>query len=108
MGQSAAEAYKKGEISKSQYDSMMKPFFGEPSERLSKTIEEEQSELRADGGRMGYGAGSRVMDFFTPKGKAAKGIMGTELGYDGIMEMINLLSSSGLANLSRSVNCDNK
>ena len=96
MGQSAAEAYKKGEISKSQYDSMMKPFFGEPSERLSKTIDQEQSELRADGGRMGYGVGSRVMDFFTPKGKGAKGIMGTELGHDGIMEIISLLSSSGL------------
>ena len=96
MGQSAAEAYKKGEISKSQYDSMMKPFFGEPSERLSKTIDQEQSELRADGGRMGYGAGSKVMDFFTPKGKGAKGIMGTELGHDGIMEIISLLSSSGL------------
>jgi hypothetical protein len=53
-------------------------------------------EEAAMGGRIGYGAGSRVMDFFTPKGKGAKGILGTELGHDGIMEIISLLSSSGL------------
>ena len=37
---------------------MMKPFFGEPSERLSKKISEEQKELRANGGRIGFNEGS--------------------------------------------------
>jgi len=58
VGQNAAKAYKAGDISKSQYDSMMKPFFGEPSERLSKKISEEQKELRANGGRIGFNEGS--------------------------------------------------
>ena len=58
VGQNAAKAYKAGDISKSQYDSMMKPFFGEPSERLSKKISEERKELRANGGRIGFNEGS--------------------------------------------------
>ena len=58
VGQSAVQAYRKGEISKSQYDSMIKPFFGEPSERLSKRVFEETKELRANGGRMGYEDGT--------------------------------------------------
>jgi len=58
VGQNAAKAYKAGDISKSQYDSMMKPFFGEPSERLSKKISEEHKELRANGGRIGFNEGS--------------------------------------------------
>ena len=58
MGENAAKAYKAGDISKSQYDSMMKPFFGEPSERLSKKISEEQKELKANGGRIGFNQGS--------------------------------------------------
>ena len=58
VGQNAAKAYKAGDISKSQYDSMMKPFFGEPSERLSKKISEERKELRANGGRIGFNDGS--------------------------------------------------
>jgi len=58
VGQSAVQAYRKGEISKSQYDSMIKPFFGEPSERLSKRVFEETKELRANGGRMGYESGT--------------------------------------------------
>ena len=58
VGQNAAKAYKAGDISKSQYDSMMKPFFGEPSERLSKKISEERKELRASGGRIGFNDGS--------------------------------------------------
>tara|TARA_B110000305_G_scaffold148733_1_gene165046 strand:- start:5 stop:1222 length:1218 start_codon:yes stop_codon:yes gene_type:complete len=58
VGKNAAKAYKAGDISKSQYDSMMKPFFGEPSERLSKKISEERKELRANGGRIGFNEGS--------------------------------------------------
>ena len=58
MGKNAAKAYKAGDISKSQYDSMMKPFFGEPSERLSKKISEERKELRANGGRIGFNQGT--------------------------------------------------
>jgi hypothetical protein len=58
MGENAAKAYKAGDISKSQYDSMMKPFFGEPSERLSKKISEEQKELKANGGRIGLESGT--------------------------------------------------
>ena len=58
MGKNAAKAYKAGDISKSQYDSMMKPFFGEPSERLSKKISEERKELKANGGRIGFNEGS--------------------------------------------------
>ena len=58
VGQNAAKAYKAGDISKSEYDSMMKPFFGEPSERLSKKISEERKELRANGGRIGFNEGS--------------------------------------------------
>ena len=54
IGKNAAKAYKAGDISKSQYDSMMKPFFGEPSERLAKKIAEERKELKANGGRIGY------------------------------------------------------
>ena len=57
VGQNAAKAYKAGDISKSQYDSMMKPFFGEPSERLSKKISEERKELKANGGRIGFNLG---------------------------------------------------
>ena len=57
MGENAAKAYKAGDISKSQYDSMMKPFFGEPSERLSKKISEERKELKANGGRIGFNLG---------------------------------------------------
>ena len=58
VGQSAVQAYRKGEISKSQYDSMIKPFFGEPSERLSKRVFEETKELRANGGRINRAYGS--------------------------------------------------
>jgi len=58
MGKNAAKAYKAGDISKSQYDSMMKPFFGEPSERLSKKISEERKELKANGGRIGLKDGT--------------------------------------------------
>jgi len=58
VGQNAAKAYKAGDISKSQYDSMMKPFFGEPSERLSKKISEERKELKANGGRIGLKDGT--------------------------------------------------
>jgi hypothetical protein len=70
VGQNAVKAYRAGDISKSQYDSIMKPFFGEPSERLSKQIFEKQKELRANGGRMGYAYGSGdIVD-------QASGIMG--------------------------------
>ena len=70
VGQNAVKAYRAGDISKSQYDSIMKPFFGEPSERLSKKISEERKELRANGGRMGYAYGSGdIVD-------QASGIMG--------------------------------
>jgi len=62
VGQSAVQAYRKGEISKSQYDSMIKPFFGEPSERLSKRVFEETKELRANGGRMGYAEGMEPLN----------------------------------------------
>jgi len=57
VGQNAAKAYKAGDISKSEYDSMMKPFFGEPGERLSRKISEERKELKANGGRIGLEAG---------------------------------------------------
>ena len=57
VGQNAVKAYRAGDISKSQYDSIMKPFFGEPSERLSKKISEERKELRANGGRIGFNLG---------------------------------------------------
>ena len=58
VGQNAVKAYRAGDISKSQYDSIMKPFFGEPSERLSKKISEERKELRANGGRIGFNQGT--------------------------------------------------
>jgi len=67
MGKNAAKAYKAGDISKSQYDSMMKPFFGEPSERLSKKIAEERKELRANGGRIGLKDGTDFENYL--KGK---------------------------------------
>ena len=67
MGKNAAKAYKAGDISKSQYDSMMKPFFGEPSERLSKKISEERKELKANGGRIGLKDGTDFENYL--KGK---------------------------------------
>ena len=90
VGQNAAKAYKAGDISKSQYDSMMKPFFGEPSERLSKKISEERKELRANGGRMGYAYGSGdIVD-------QASGIMGLpqRTNSEGIKEL-DLRDSGG-------------
>ena len=50
----------------------------------------------ADGGRTGFNEGSSVMSILKSKGGAGKGILGTELGYDGLMSLIDLLQNSGL------------
>ena len=50
----------------------------------------------ADGGRIGFNEGSSVMSILKSKGGAGKGILGTELGYDGLMSLMNLLQNSGL------------
>ena len=101
MGQSAAEAYKKGEISKSQYDSMMKPFFGEPSERLSKTIDEEQSELRANGGRMGFKDGKGFFEnYFANNSSTGAGVM-SALNTSEIMDVLQLLQGIAFADGGR-------
>jgi|TARA_R110000824_G_scaffold48554_2_gene137065 hypothetical protein len=50
----------------------------------------------ADGGRTGFNEGSSVMSILKSKGGAGKGILGTELGYDGLMSLMNLLQNSGL------------
>ena len=117
VGQNAAKAYKAGDISKSQYDSMMKPFFGEPSERLSKKISEERKELRANGGRIGFNEGSLdprireiVMDLMDNEGfefgeavkeaykiieqRAKGGRIGYAFGSDDLVEQ-----ASGIMNL---------
>ena len=90
VGQNAIKAYRAGDISKSQYDSIMKPFFGEPSERLSKQIFEKQKELRANGGRMGYSyGGNDIVD-------QASGIMGLpqRTNSEGVKEL-DLRDSGG-------------
>ena len=60
IGRHAVKAYRKGEITKAEYDRMIKPFFGEGSERLTEIIDKRQKYLDDVEMGKGYESGGRV------------------------------------------------